>query len=317
MHLSLPPQLIGVDWGTSSLRAYLMGDDGVVIDTRSDSWGIRNIPDRDFSKALSDSIGDWFPVCNELPIIASGMIGSRGGWREIPYSSCPADPQTLAAGLLTVEFGLGEIHIVPGVLQQEPMPDVMRGEETQILGALAKHPHLAESSLFVLPGTHCKWVLVRNGLIESFSTHITGELFAALKNHSILGQPALEAKPEKCDEAFLRGIRTAKNSACEAVSSRLFSVRSLFLTGAIKAEHTLEYLSGLLIGEEIRSALSSFDDTSLPTIMLIGDAALCSRYETSLAEFNYHQVHILQDTAARGLWEIAKAQGLVQSANVD
>ena len=311
---SLTPQIIGLDWGTSSLRAYLIADGGTVLECRSRPWGIQHVPDGDFAKALSDTIGDWQATPAGLPIIASGMIGSREGWREVPYTPCPADPSTLAAGLLTVEAGNGCVHLVPGVIQEGTFPNVMRGEETQILGALAGDPQLAGLSLVVLPGTHCKWVFVRNGLIASFSTHMTGELFAILREHSILGRPAREATPQKSDMAFLLGLRAARDAAAEGLSARLFSARSLFLTGELPAEHTLEYLSGLLIGEEIRSALATSHPASLPPIVLIGERGLCSRYQTSLAEFGLQGVRVLEDTAPLGLWRIAQAHGLVQSA---
>ncbi len=311
---SLTPRIIGLDWGTSSLRAYLIAESGVVVECRSCQWGIRHVPNGDFDKVLSETIGDWQATRPNLPIIASGMIGSRGGWREVPYVACPADPATLAAGLLTVESTNGCVHIVPGLIQHGTFPNVMRGEETQILGALAGHSQLASFSLAILPGTHSKWVFVRDGIIESFSTHMTGELYAILREHSILGQPAREATPQKSDEAFLRGINALRGATAESLSSRLFSTRSLFLTGELPAEHTLEYLSGLLIGEEIRSALAAHDMASLPPIVLIGDRDLCERYQTSLAEFGLHRVRVLEDSAPRGLWMIAQAHGLVSNA---
>lgn len=304
-------QIIGLDWGTSSLRAYLISDSGAVLDRRQRPWGIQGVPGGDFARALMDTVKDWPP---DLPIIASGMIGSRGGWREVPYAPCPADPSTLAAGLLTVESSPWSVHLVPGVIQHGAISNVMRGEETQILGALTGDPQVASHSLVVLPGTHCKWVLVRNGIIESFSTHMTGELFAILREHSLLGRPALEVMPQKSDEAFLKGVHAAKDAAAEAISARLFSVRSLFLTGELAAEQTLEYLSGLLIGEEIRSALVMHDATSLPPIVLIGDPGLCLRYQTSFAAFGLQGVRILGDSAPQGLWAIAKAHGLIPSA---
>ncbi len=307
----LAAQIIGLDWGTTSLRAYLIADGGAVVDRRARPWGIQQVPEGDFAKALTDTIKDWQA---DLPIIASGMIGSRGGWREVPYVPCPADPSTLAAGLLTVESGSRCVHLVPGVIQHGTVPNVMRGEETQILGALAGDPQVASHSLVVLPGTHCKWVLVRNGIIESFSTHMTGELFAILREHSLLGRPALEVTPEKSDEAFLKGLHAAKDAAAEAISARLFSVRSLFLTGELPAGHTLEYLSGLLIGEEIRSALVMHEPAARPPIVLIGDPDLCLRYEMSLAAFGVKGVRILEDSAPQGLWMIANAHGLIPSA---
>ncbi|MCE9518120.1 MAG: 2-dehydro-3-deoxygalactonokinase [Verrucomicrobia bacterium] len=308
---SLAPQIIGLDWGTSTLRAYLLADGGAIVESAARPWGIQHVPDGNFAKMLSDTIGGWQIRHAGLPIIASGMIGSRGGWREVPYASCPVDPATLAAGLLTVESINGCVHLVPGVIQRGTIPNVMRGEETQILGALAREPQLADHSLAVLPGTHSKWVLVRNGLIESFSTHMTGELFAILREHSILGRPARETSLQKSDEVFLRGLSAARDAKDEGISARLFSTRSLFLTGELPAEHTLEYLSGLLIGEEIRSALATQDTASLPPIVLIGDGALCSRYQMCLTEFGARQVRLLEDTAPHGLWLIARAHGLV------
>lgn len=305
------PQIIGLDWGTSSLRAYLMADGGAIVESASRSWGIQHLPDGDFSRALADTISEWQAQYADLPIIASGMIGSRGGWREVPYAPCPADPKSLADGLITVESNNGNVHLVPGVIQRGAFPNVMRGEETQILGALAENPQLAGRSLVVLPGTHSKWVHIRKGLIESFTTHLTGELFAILREHSILGRPIRETTPEKSDEIFLRGLSTAKDADAEGISSRLFSTRSLFLTGELLAEHALEYLSGLLIGEEIRSAMTTMDTASLPPIFLIGDRALCLRYQMSLAEFGVHHVPVLEDTAPHGLWLIARAHGLV------
>lgn len=313
MSLSHPPQIIGLDWGTTSLRAYLITDGGEVAECRARPWGIQQVPDGNFAKTLSDTIGDWQERPGNLPIIASGMIGSRGGWREVPYVSCPADPTTLAAGLLSMESINGCVHLVPGVIQRGTLPNMMRGEETQILGALVGDAPLTDLTLVVLPGTHCKWALVRDGLIESFSTHMTGELFAILREHSILGRPARETTPVKSDEAFLRGLHTSRNAATEGLSSRLFSARSLFLTGELPAEHTPDYLSGLLIGEEIRSALVMHDAASLPPIVLIGDRDLCLRYQTALAEFGLRRVQVLEDTAPRGLWMIAQAHGLIPS----
>jgi len=308
MDSNFTPQLIGLDWGTSSLRAYLISDGGTVIESRSKPWGIQHVPNGDFASALGAIIADW---PQGLPLIAAGMIGSRGGWREVDYVLCPADLADLAAGLRRVESAHGTLHLVPGVIHQGTLPDVMRGEETQILGALADHPQLARLSLIVLPGTHSKWVRVRNGLIESFTTHMTGELYGSLREYSILGRPTRDIAPQPSDEVFIRGLQTAKLAAAEGLSARLFSARSLFLTGQLPAEHTLEYLSGLLIGEEIRSVLASCDPASLPPVVLIGDSALTARYQLSLAQFSLSRSLILGDTAPIGLWLIARAYQLV------
>jgi 2-dehydro-3-deoxygalactonokinase len=308
MNPTLKPHLIGLDWGTSSLRAYLMADGGHVVESRAKPWGIQQVPNGDYVGALSAMIADW---PQGLPIMASGMIGSRGGWREVPYVPCPAEPSKLASGLLRIDSPNGAVHLVPGVIQQGALPDVMRGEETQILGALADHPQLAKFSLVVLPGTHSKWVRIRDGLIESFATHMTGELFSSLRDHTILGRPARDVAQQSSEAVFIRGIQTAKLAGAEGLSARLFSTRSLFLTGQLPAEHTLDYLSGLLIGEEIRSALATCDSASMPPIILIGDSVLTARYQLSLAQFSLPRSIILQDTAPKGLWLIARAHQLI------
>lgn len=308
MNQNNTPKLIGLDWGTSSLRAYLMAVGGTVIESRSEPWGIQHIVDGDYASALANITAGW---PQGIPMIASGMIGSRGGWREVPYVSCSADLSNLAEGLLRIDLPNGAIHLVPGVLQQGPLPDVMRGEETQILGALADHPELAKFSLAVLPGTHSKWVKIRNGLIENFTTHMTGELFSSIRDHTILGRPARDVVQQSSEEIFIRGLHTARLAGAEGISARLFSARSLFLTGQLPAEHTLEYLSGLLIGEEIRSALAACDPASLPPIILIGNSALTERYQLSLEQFSLPRSFIIDNSAHIGLWLIACIHKLV------
>ena len=307
----LSPRLIGLDWGTSSLRGYLLGEMGAVQEVRSRPWGILHTPDGDFAAAFRDLVGDWRAQWPGIPVLASGMIGSRQGWREVPYVECPADPSRIAEGLLAFETGCGELHLVPGLLRRGELPDVMRGEETQILGAMALEPELAANALLVLPGTHSKWAVLSAGRIESFSTQMTGELFALLRDHSILGKPAREESPEADRAAFLRGVRNALSSGAQSVSARLFTARSLFLTGSLRAAHTLEYLSGLLIGEELRSVLARFPEGDFPPVVLVGDAALCARYRDAMGECGIARTHILDQTAPVGLWQIALAAGLL------
>jgi 2-dehydro-3-deoxygalactonokinase len=307
------PRLIGLDWGTSSLRGYLLGDNGAIQETQSRPWGILHTPGGDFAAAYRDLVGPWRARWPEIPVLASGMIGSRQGWREAPYVECPADPARIAGGLLAFETGCGELRVVPGLLRQGELPDVMRGEETQILGAMALEPQLAEHALLVLPGTHSKWAVLREGRIETFATHMTGELFALLREHSILGRPAREETPDASPDAFLRGVRNALGSGPESVSARLFTARSLFLTGSLRAAHTLEYLSGLLIGEELRSVLSRFPDGEFPPVVLLGEGALCERYRDAMAECGIARIRVLEHTAPAGLWRIAVAAGLVES----
>jgi 2-dehydro-3-deoxygalactonokinase len=318
----LQPAGIGLDWGTSSLRGYLLAADGGVIDSVVKPWGIQHLPAGGFAGAFHEVVAAWRgrdQAVTSLPVVAAGMVGSRQGWREVPYVDCPADAGAIARGLFAFDSEVGRIHLVPGVIQRGPLPNVLRGEETQILGALAREPALAAESLIVLPGTHSKWVRVRGGQIISFDTYMTGELFAVLREHSLLGKPAREVGGDAISAgakaaAFARGLAVARESGAEGVSGRLFTTRSFYLTGELPPAATLDYLSGLLVGEEIRSAIAAHRGQPLPAIVLIGDAALCGRDQEAVATFDVTPARVLGDSAAAGLWQVASAAGLVSAA---
>jgi len=181
--------LIALDWGTSNLRASLLDPHGAVLDTRSAAAGVMAVPERRFADALMSLCGDWMHAHPHCACIASGMIGSRQGWVEALYVACPAGLADAAARLTRVAFGDRErhaLHIVPGLrcVGADGQADVMRGEETQLWGA-----DLAAGSCCVLPGTHSKWAWLGDGdRVLSFQTHMTGELYAVLTQHSILGR---------------------------------------------------------------------------------------------------------------------------------
>jgi len=302
-----PARLIALDWGTSALRAYLLGDDGAVLDTRSEAWGIMQLPSGGFPAAFEGVTDEWRRFAPGLPAIASGMVGSAQGWVEAPYCNAPAGSAELAGALASAADG--RLFIVPGVVQDGGAPNVMRGEETQIVGALAARPDLAERSLLVLPGTHSKWVGVADGRIRDFTTYMTGELFAVLSSASILGRFARDAgrdpTPESARDAFRRGV-LASRSAQGGIAPLLFSARSLVLTGRLAPVASLEYLSGLLIGDEIRCGLTggARPDT------LIGDPALCERYQTAFGLFGVDAISVITDAAPVGLWTIAQHASL-------
>jgi 2-dehydro-3-deoxygalactonokinase len=327
-----PPRLIALDWGTSSLRAYLLAEHGDVLEERAQPWGIMRLPDGDFAKAFRAMAGEWLDRHPRLPVIAAGMIGSAQGWREVPYQPCPAGFRDLAAGLCAVAAGDGvTLHIVPGVKQEAGLPNVMRGEETQVIGALEIMPAMHDSARLVMPGTHSKWVDVRQGRIQSFTTSMTGELFAVLRDHSILGRPARDAalqaqgsgKPTgaaatgsgqqgtEASASFARGVATARDSNPPGIMPLLFSARTLVLTGALAAADSLDYLSGMLIGEELRCALAhrGAADGHMPAA-LVGDPALCRRYAQALALYGLAEVPIIDATSKAGLWRIAAGAGL-------
>lgn len=301
--------LIALDWGTSSLRAFRFDGAGRVVETRAQPWGIRHLPDGGFDGALAAITHDW----PRLPRLASGMVGSRSGWREMPYLDVPANAAQLAGalGCLCAADGL-DVHLVPG-LRDPHGPDVMRGEETQLVGALSLAPALAAAATFILPGTHSKWAAVRDGAVTSFRTLMTGELFAVLRQHSILGGDV----PAVDDEAaFVRGVTAARDSGAAGALARLFSARTLMLDGTLAAASVPDYLSGLLIGEEFRTAFIDGLAHRHAPLQLIGEHALCERYRRAAALFDIALPPTIEDAAARGLWQLAVQAGIVSEVNV-
>lgn len=299
--------LIAIDWGTSSLRAMLMDADGGVLETRRQPWGIRQLPVGGFSAAL-DTVTSGWPA---LPRLAAGMVGSRSGWREVAYLELPAGGKELAQA---IDHANG-LSIVPG-LHNHRGPDVMRGEETQLVGLVARYPAAADATV-LLPGTHSKWVSLRQGAVVDFCTLMTGELYALLRNHSILGAGADAGTPASDDEAFLSGVRDARDSGAAGAFSRLFAARARMLDGALKMTSVPDYLSGLLIGEEFRSMRV---DQRMPAdrpLWLIGDAELCARYRLAASAFSVELAPAVTDTAAAGLWWLAHAGGLLDVASTN
>lgn len=314
------PAVIGLDWGTSSLRGYLLADDGGVLAAAAKPWGIQRLPAGGFAAAFTGIAGEWRSREPALPVVAAGMVGSRQGWREVPYVECPADAGAIARGLVSFDSEAGRIHLLPGVIQRGLLPNVLRGEETQIVGAVAREPALAAAALVVLPGTHSKWVTIRDGGIVGFDTYMTGELFSLLRDHSLLGRPAREAGAEaaaasETQAAFDRGLAVARESGAAGVAGRLFTTRSLYLTGALPPAATLDYLSGLLVGEEVRSAVATLRGAALPPIVLVGADDLCARYRAALDAFGIGGARVCGDSAAAGLWQLARAAGLVAAAS--
>jgi 2-dehydro-3-deoxygalactonokinase len=317
--------LIALDWGTTSLRAYLFDANGAVLETRASTAGIMNLPrpaaDGGFDAAFDAVVGAWLDRAPGLPVIAAGMVGSAQGWKEAPYVNAPASADALVGGIVRVQTARGvPLNIVPGVLQNGELPNVMRGEETQIFGALAcAGPSAAGKGLLIgLPGTHAKWVMVRDAKIERFDTFMTGEVFAALSEHTILGRTMLT--PDQPDtDAFLRGVRVARDKGRAGVLATIFSTRTLGLTGQLAREQQPDYLSGLLIGHELsglEAALAQQHSTLAGSaLQLIGNEALCERYRLALAQFSCHQADLVKQATERGLWRIAAQAGLVGEAS--
>ncbi|MFM0154610.1 2-dehydro-3-deoxygalactonokinase [Paraburkholderia sediminicola] len=314
--------LIALDWGTTSLRAYLYDAAGEVLATRASTAGIMNLPlgaeHGGFDAAFEDACGAWLEQAPTVPVIAAGMVGSAQGWVEAPYVDAPASADALVAGIVRVKAACGAtLHIVPGVLQRGELPNVMRGEETQIFGALGQETGAVDSSrrtLIGLPGTHAKWAVVQAGRIERFHTFMTGEVFAALREHTILGRTMIT--PDRPDnEAFLRGVNIARDKGQAGMLATVFSARTLGLTGQLSREQQPDYLSGLLIGHELAGleAVLAQQQNSLARqhLRLIGNEALCERYRVALAQFGCTHAELVKHATERGLWRVATQAGLV------
>jgi 2-dehydro-3-deoxygalactonokinase len=265
------PRLIAVDWGTSSLRGALLDEAGRVLEEKNSPLGILNVPNGDFAGVFAEQFAGWLKPGGASCLI-SGMAGSRQGWAEAPYVACPAGLPELAQHLRWIERG--RIAIVPGLSDtQGDVPDVMRGEEVQIFGAM----RLAglTDGLFVLPGTHSKWATVRAGRVTGFRTFMTGEVYGLFTQHSILARTLDTAAPLD-EEAFLRGI--ARAGGGEGLLHNAFGVRALGLFGRLSPAQSASYLSGLLIGEELAQQ-------TLPEggeVIVIGASALVERYALAL-----------------------------------
>lgn len=304
------PALVAIDWGTSSFRAWLLDADGNALDSVQDDLGILKVPSGNFEAVFDDQLCPWFEKHGPLPALASGMIGSRQGWVEAPYVACPAGPKELADHLAVVRTSSSiTLHIVPGMnYSDEGVPDVMRGEETQVAGAIADWQL---SKVCVLPGTHSKWMLVRDGCIQQFKTFMTGELFSLLVEYSILGR-LMEGR-EFDDAAFERGCRIVMESEGELLS-QLFSARTLGLFEQLPLTGIHSYLSGLIICSEIREGLAKFpqlNEAQARPVKLIGDETLLRLYQRAFDLTKSKSELVKGHPVTWGLFEIARAASLI------
>ncbi len=293
--------IIALDWGTSSLRAFRVTPEGAIDARRAAPKGILAVPPGGFEAVLHEIAGDWLAADPKAPLLLSGMVGSRQGWIETPYAEAPADAAALLAKAVRHSLSDGrQALFLPGVsCLRDGVPDVMRGEETQIIGALAL-AGLADGRLCA-PGTHSKWVTVAGGAIREFATFMTGELFALLRDQSLLGRGfprtadggVATAPADLAAEGFRRGVAHA--FADPALLRSLFSARTLGLFDRLPAVALPDYLSGLLIGAEVAAALPPGGGVSVP---IIATTDLAERYRLALALRGYSAQLISGEAAA-------------------
>ena len=271
------PTNIAIDWGSSNFRAYLLDAQQSVLDTITLNKGIKQQHGGDYAKILKKCLQPWEEqiLQYKLPILMIGMIGSNLGWHEVPYVACPFPLPDLVRDLFKLTSPWQTTaYIVPGAkVETEQSADVMRGEETLILGA----HQLFQASVYCLPGTHSKWAYIENNKLTTFSTLMTGELYAVLLEHSLLG---LDLPEQQFDEMwFTNGVHEAADT--DDVLAHLFHVRAKRILKQLPSSAAASYLSGLLIGNEISTMVNKTDIADSFVAMVATSEGLAKRYQTA------------------------------------
>jgi 2-dehydro-3-deoxygalactonokinase len=278
---------IAVDWGSSCLRSFLLDQQGNLLASRQSDAGIFKLKHRQFANVIRQQCQDWLPECSL--IMMAGMVGSRHGWHEVPYLPCPVNLPALAKAsqLLPTELvaitttepelaaaTLPPIRLVPGLrcTDSNGIADVMRGEETQIFGAL--NISGLDQAWLCLPGTHSKWALVQQGRIVRFQSFLSGELFAVLRQHSSLS--AFCQQQSNDAGAFIKGVTQAAIEH-SSLLHQLFSVRAQVLTAQLPEQSASDLLSGLIIGHELATARHRLTDHT--PLLIVGNAELNQLYQ--------------------------------------
>lgn len=322
--------LIALDWGTSVCRAYLLDTAGNVLSERRQPSGIMTPAafadgeerryESDFERTFSRLCADWLHAEPDVPVIACGMVGSNHGWAEAGYRHVPVDLLDATAGFTTVETSTGvTVHIIPGLRIDAGMHDVMRGEETQIVGALAGASNAGpvpdtQERVVLLPGTHSKWVRVRGTTVLDFVTYLTGEIYAWMTTVSTVAR--LARRPEAADwQAFDRGLSAAAPDAPgHGLTNLVFSARSLVMSGLLAPGQVHDYVSGLLIGYELEHVARPWAAPGAAPVLVCGDEHLSARYIRGMDRLGLTARFAGSRCAPAGMWWVAVASGLVATS---
>ena len=298
--------LVAVDWGTSSFRACTLSNQMEILDKISTEQGILQC-DGKFEEILRDNLKGLKGLHTELPVVLSGMITSRNGWVEVPYTTLPTTAADLSSAAKQVTLpDLGPLWFIPGIKAEGAEADVMRGEETEILGAIS-HFNLRDATM-IIPGTHSKHTIIRDGAIQSFRTYLTGEMFSTLTKSTILGTFGSKACEAGCSW-FEEGIRIgARQGGAGALLNRVFSARSRVLVDGMPQEHAACYLSGLLIGAELSEAIV----TSQDTLWILGNGRLPELYQRGFSVLGAPSKIVPHGSAVFGAAQVARALNLIQ-----
>ena len=265
-----------IDWGSSNIRAFLYID-GQQKDIKKSVSGITVVQGKKCEEVFNSLTEEWFKKYGRLPVLMAGMVGSINGWCNAEYLRCPIGLNEIENYLTEVENRSGyDIRIIPGLcVNKSDNYNVMRGEETQLLGAMKHH----KSKIYLMPGTHCKWVFTENDKIETFRTVMTGELLNVLMKYSLIGLGGDEQTSS--EESFMQGLQAGYLK--DNILPQLFEVRAAKILGKIKKNHVKDYLSGLLIGSEIAAVkrLYKFSAEDGP-FGIIANPDLADRYAKGL-----------------------------------
>jgi 2-dehydro-3-deoxygalactonokinase len=288
--------LIAVDWGTSNFRAFRVNAEGAVSARRSSPQGILRVGEGNFEQALRAEVGAWLAE-GEEHILLCGMIGSRQGWVEAEYLPCPVGIAELANGVIPVPFSGANVRLVPGVIGPDAagVPELLRGEETAAMGMLDA---CAGAGLVCFPGTHSKWIRLSDRKIVSFTTSMTGEIYSALRKCTIL-ERTMTTGPAVDKTAFHDGVVRSRDSG--GLLHHLFGVRTLALMGQLREEASASYLSGLLVGHEVRATMPAGG-----RVLLVGAAHLCALYAQAIEACGGAARVEDEDAAAIGLAAIGR-----------
>lgn len=273
------PLFLAADWGTTNLRAWVIGEEGAVLAERRFPWGVGRLERGEAQARLADTIRPELGA-QELPALLCGMIGSTLGMVEVAYVDCPAGLDAVAARLAPVPGEAPEVRIAPGLRcrRLDGDPDVMRGEETKILGWVALDAARSRGRhLLLLPGTHNKWVLVEEGAVRRFVTCMSGELFELVTHNGVLRTE--ESSPDDAS-AFADGV--GRGAEPGALAAKLFSARSRVVGGDMRRSSARSYISGLLIGDEVATLPALLGAEPGQPIALLGDEELCRYYAVAL-----------------------------------
>lgn len=298
--------MIAVDWGTSNRRAWALDGAGQVLAEKGDGEGLLAVKAGGFARSFADFAAPWLVAGRSVPVLMCGMVGSKLGWAEVPYIAAPADLASLSRNLHRVAFdGGARIAIVPGVsCVHDGVPDVMRGEECQVLAVLAERK--LRDACLLLPGTHSKWVQVKDGRLASFRTYMTGELYNALTSAGTLAQLMEQSEPDR--DAFLHGLARARQADAGALSHTLFGVRTQGLFASLPRTSLSSYLSGLLIGTEMRDAAAW---TGTDAVIAVGSPKLLDNYRIAAEVFGLaFEAHDNAALLPPALFMIARDAGL-------